>query len=59
MKWVLGAVSLGVKQQGREAEHSSSDADVELYLHSTVCLHEIKHKDNFTFSSCFIINLET
>jgi hypothetical protein len=38
---VFGAVSHGVKQQEREAEHSSSDADVELYLHSPICLHEI------------------
>jgi hypothetical protein len=39
MQWVLGAISLGVKRLGREADHSPpSSAEVkecvELYLHS-------------------------
>jgi hypothetical protein len=40
IQWVPGALSLGVKRQGREADHSRpSSAEVkewvELYLHST------------------------
>jgi len=44
IQWVPGALSLGVKRPGREAEHSSpSSADfeqcVELHLHSPIRLH--------------------
>jgi len=40
IQWILGALSLGVKRPGREADHSppSSAKDkecVELYLHSS------------------------
>jgi hypothetical protein len=55
---VPGALSLGVKRPGREADHSPpSSAEVkecmELYLHSPYvfmawCL--VKHTDNFTFT---------
>jgi hypothetical protein len=45
IQWVPAALSLGVKQQGRDADHSpSSSAEVkkvELYLHSSICLHGI------------------
>jgi hypothetical protein len=41
--WVPGAFSLGVKQPGREADHSPSSAEVKecmgLHLHSPVHLH--------------------
>jgi hypothetical protein len=56
---VPGALFLGVKQPGREADHSTpSSAEVkecvELYLHSSVQIHGVvlsskKHRDNFTF----------
>jgi hypothetical protein len=44
IQWVPGALSLGVKRPGREADHSpSSSAEVkecvELYLHSPIRLH--------------------
>jgi hypothetical protein len=44
IQWVPGALSLGVKQLGREADHSPpSRAEikecVELYLHSPIRLH--------------------
>jgi hypothetical protein len=43
ISWVPGALSLGVKWLGREADHSPpSSAEikegVELYLHSPICL---------------------
>jgi hypothetical protein len=46
----MGAVGStpGVKQSGREADHSppsSAEVKVELYLHTPVL---IKHRDNFT-----------
>jgi hypothetical protein len=46
IQWVPGAVSVGVKRPGREADHSPpSSADVkecvELYLHSSVLLHGV------------------
>jgi hypothetical protein len=59
IQWVPGALSLGVKQPGREADHSSlSTAEVkegvELYLHSPNtppwCGADLKHRDNFTFT---------
>jgi hypothetical protein len=44
IQWVTGALSLGVKRPGREADHlppSSAEVKecVELYLHSPICLH--------------------
>jgi hypothetical protein len=54
----LGALSLGVRRPGREADHSpSSSAEVkewvELYLHPTNTPSwrgaQLKHRDNFTF----------
>jgi hypothetical protein len=56
---VLGALSLGVKRKGREADHSPpSSAEVkecvELYLHSSNTPSwrgaQLKHRDNFTFA---------
>jgi hypothetical protein len=60
IQWVLGALSLGVKRPGNEADHSlPSSAEVkecvELYLHPTTPswhgsrLEKI-HRDNFTFT---------
>jgi hypothetical protein len=57
-QWVQGALSLGVKRSGREADHSSpSSAEVEwveLYLHSPNIPSkrgaQLYHKDNFTFT---------
>jgi hypothetical protein len=57
IQWVSGALSLGVKRSGREADHSlSSTAEikewVELYLHSPNTPSwrgaQLKHSDNFT-----------
>jgi hypothetical protein len=54
-----GALSLGIKRQGREADHSPpSSAEVEgwvkLYLHSPNTPSwrgaQLKHRDNFTFT---------
>jgi hypothetical protein len=65
VQWVPGAVSLGIKLPGREADHSApSSAEVkewvELYLHSPYTppwrgarLKE-KHRDNFTFTFSWI-----
>jgi hypothetical protein len=46
IQWVPGALSLWVKQPGREADHlppSSAEVKecVELYLHSPICLHGV------------------
>jgi hypothetical protein len=46
IQWVPGALSLGVKRPGREADHSlPSSAEVkecvELYLHSPIRLHGV------------------
>jgi hypothetical protein len=46
IQWVTGTLSLGVKQPGREADHSPpSSAEVrewvELYLHSPIRLHGV------------------
>jgi hypothetical protein len=58
-QWVPGALSLGVKRPGREADHSPpSSADVkewvELYLHSSKTPSwrgaQLKHRDHFTFT---------
>jgi hypothetical protein len=67
IQWVPGALSLGVKRPGREADHSPpSRAEVkecvELYLHSPNTPSwrgaQLKHKDNFTFTllNCMNIN---
>jgi hypothetical protein len=59
IQWVPGAVSLGVKRPGHEADHSlPSSAEVkecvELYLHSPNTPSwpgaQLKHRDNFTFT---------
>jgi hypothetical protein len=59
IQWVAGALSLGVKRPGREADHSPpSIAEVkdcvELYLHSPNTPSwrgaQLKHRDNFTFT---------
>jgi hypothetical protein len=59
IQWVPGALSLGVKQLGREADHpppSSAEVKeyVELYLHSPNMPSwngvQLKHRDNFTFT---------
>jgi hypothetical protein len=59
IQWVLGALSLGIKQPGREADHSPpSNAEVkecvELYLHSPNTPSwrgaQLKHRTNFTFT---------
>jgi hypothetical protein len=57
--WVQGALSLGVKQPGREAGHSPPSSTeiegcAELYLHSPNkppwrCA-QLKHRDNFSFT---------
>jgi hypothetical protein len=57
--WVPGALTLGVKRPGCEADHSPpSSAEikecVELYLHSPSTSSwrgaQLKHRDNFTFT---------
>jgi hypothetical protein len=65
-QWVPGALSLGVKQLGSEANHSPpSSAEVkecmELFLHSSNMPSwrgtqlKKKHRDNFTFTFTFYI----
>jgi hypothetical protein len=46
IQWVAGALSLGIKRPGREADHSpSSNAEVkecvELYFHSPIRFHGV------------------
>jgi hypothetical protein len=58
IRWVLGALSLGVKRKWREANHSlPSSAEVKnawsytstpQYVFMAWCL--VKHRDNFTFN---------
>jgi hypothetical protein len=59
IEWVKGALSLGVKLPGCEADHSppySAEVEeyVELYLHfrNTPSWHgaQLKHRDNFIFT---------
>jgi hypothetical protein len=59
IQWVTGALSLGVKRPGREANHSLPSSAkvkecVELYLHSPNTPSwrgaQLKHKDNFSFT---------
>jgi hypothetical protein len=61
IQWVPGALSLGVKRPGREADHSPpSSAEVKnawscistpQYVFMAWCL--VKHRDNFTFTFYF------
>jgi len=65
IQWVPGALSAGVKQPGREVDHSiPSGAEVkvyvELYLHSTNtpswrCA-QLKYKYNFTFTFIYMFS---
>jgi hypothetical protein len=57
IKWVPGALSLGVKRPGRETDHSPPSSAkvkecVELYLHSPNAPSwrgaQLKHRGNFT-----------
>jgi hypothetical protein len=59
IQWEPGALSLGVKRPGREADHSPPSSTevkerVELYLHSPGTHSwrgaQLKHRDNFTFA---------
>jgi hypothetical protein len=61
IQWIPRSLSLGVKQQGHEADHlppSSANVKecVELYLHSPQytfmvwCSVKKQHRDNFTFT---------
>jgi hypothetical protein len=59
IQWIPGTLSLGVKRQGREADHSlPSSAEVKnawsytftpQYVFMAWCL--VKHRDNFTFTT--------
>jgi hypothetical protein len=61
IQWVLGALSLGVKRPGREADHSPQfSAEVKnawsytstpQYIFMAWCL--VKHRDTFTFDLYF------
>jgi hypothetical protein len=63
IQWVPGALSLGVKRQDREADHSHpSSAEVKnawshiftpQYVFMAWCL--LKHRDNFTFTLFHIV----
>jgi hypothetical protein len=64
IQWVQEYFSLGVKQPGREADHSPPSSTevkecVELYLHSPNTLSwrdaQLKHRDNFNFT--FILHV--
>jgi hypothetical protein len=58
LQWIPGALSLGVKRPGREADHSPpssfevndawSYTSTPQYVFMALCL--VKHKDNFTFT---------
>jgi hypothetical protein len=58
IQWVLGALSLGVKQPGHEVDHSPpSSAEVKNAWSYTstppICFHGVvlnKHRDSFTFT---------
>jgi hypothetical protein len=49
--WILGALSRGIKQSAREADHSppSSSEDKDA-ASSTLIAYVIKYRDNFTFA---------
>jgi hypothetical protein len=61
IRWVPGALSLGVKQPGHEADHSPPSSvevkEVELYFHSPNTPSwrgaQLKHRDNFTLPFTF------
>jgi hypothetical protein len=63
IQWVPGALSLGVKQPGHEADHSPpSSAEVkecvELYIYSPYMpswCGAVKHRDTFTFITGILI----
>jgi hypothetical protein len=66
MQWVPGGLSLGVKWQGREADHSPPSSTevkecVALYIHSPNKPSwrgaQLKHKDNFTFTFLLLLLL--
>jgi hypothetical protein len=66
IQWVPGALSLGIKRPGREADHSPQSSTevkewVELHLHSPNTPSwrgaQLKHRDNFTFTFCLCRNL--
>jgi hypothetical protein len=63
IQWVPGALSLGVKRQGREADHSPPCSVkvkecVELYLHSCNTPSwrgaQLKHRDKFIYIYIYI-----
>jgi hypothetical protein len=66
VQWVPGALSLGVKLQGREADQSPpSSAEIKnawsyfsntQYVFMAWCL--VKHRDNFTFTSALVSHVE-
>jgi hypothetical protein len=67
IQWVSGALSLGVKRPGREADHSSPSSAqvkecVEIYLHSFNTPSwrgaQLKYRDNFTFTFILTSSLE-
>jgi hypothetical protein len=64
IQWVPGALSLGVKRPGGEADHSPPSSAkvkerVELYFHSPNTPSwrgaQLKHVDNFTFTFTFYL----
>jgi hypothetical protein len=66
IQWVPGALSLGVKRPGCEADYSRPSSTevkecVDLYLRSPIRLHDVvlskytKHRDNFTFTLTFTL----
>jgi hypothetical protein len=65
IQWVPGALSLGTKRPGREADYSPPTSAevkewVELYLHSPNTPpwrgDQLKHRDTFTFTFTFTFN---
>jgi hypothetical protein len=68
IQWVPGALSLGVKRPGREADHSPPPSaevkeGVDLYLHSSNTPSwrgaQLKHRDNFTFTFYSTLTLQS
>jgi hypothetical protein len=67
IQWVAGALYLGVKRPGREADHSHPSSAkvkewVELYLHSPNTPSwrgsQLKHRDNFAFTFTIYVDSE-
>jgi hypothetical protein len=61
IQWLSGALSLGIKWPGHEADHWPTSSTkfkewMELYFHSPICCHGVvlslkrKHRGNFTFA---------